>query len=313
METSIIKSQAYGKDRVRVVRVVRHSDGWQEIADYSVCCLLSGEQFTSSYTKGDNRLVVATDSQKNTVYYLAKTLPAEKVMTPEIFASEVASFMANKYAHVTSCRVKITTKPWERMQFDGAAHPHSFCREGKETRWTEALVTKLNPPSSLGLSVQITSGFYDLEVLKTTNSSFVGFWRDELTTLPDMADRMLSTKVLCQWRYVANTLDALKDTPFNAVYAGAKRTTLDTFANDQRAWVNASVQTTLYIMADRILSDFAAIDDVYYALPNIHIFPFDLSKFGLENLAEKAEVYMPIADPSGLITATISRPPKSKL
>ncbi|KAJ2235983.1 hypothetical protein IWW45_002141, partial [Coemansia sp. RSA 485] len=88
METSIVKSQAYGKDRVRVVRVVRHADGWQEIADYSVRCLLSGDQFESSYTKGDNKLVVATDSQKNTIFYLAKTLPAEKVMVPEVFASE---------------------------------------------------------------------------------------------------------------------------------------------------------------------------------------------------------------------------------
>ncbi|KAJ2382355.1 hypothetical protein GGI23_007384, partial [Coemansia sp. RSA 2559] len=115
MENSVIKSQAYGKDLVRVVRVVRHADGWQEIADYTVRCLLSGEAFGPSYTKGDNKLVVATDSQKNTVFYLAKTLPAEKVLVPEVFAAEVASFMVNKYAHVTTCRVKVTTKPWERM------------------------------------------------------------------------------------------------------------------------------------------------------------------------------------------------------
>ncbi|KAJ1930809.1 hypothetical protein EC988_010000, partial [Linderina pennispora] len=145
-------------------------------------------------------------------------------------------------------------------------------------------------------------------VLKTTNSSFTDFWRDELATLPDMPDRMLSTKVLCQWKFVANTAVGLENTPFNDIYSGAKRNTLDAFANDPRAWVHASVQTTLYIMADRILNEFAAVDDVYYALPNIHIFPFDLSKFGLKNLASDAEVYMPIADPSGFITATISRP-----
>ncbi|KAJ2716348.1 hypothetical protein H4R19_000700 [Coemansia spiralis] len=313
MESSIVKLQAYGKDRVRVVRVVRHADGWQEIADYWVCCLLSGAQFETSYTKGDNRLVVATDSQKNTVYYLAKTLPAATVMVPEAFAVEIASFMVNKYAHVTSCQVKITTKPWERMQFVGKAHPHSFCREGKETRWTEAVVTKTAPPSAAGPTAKLTSGFYDLEVLKTTNSSFTNFWRDELTTLPDMADRMLSTKVLCQWEYVAKTHSALRAADYNAIYAGAKRHTLDAFANDPRAWVNASVQTTLYIMADRILHEFAAIDDVYYALPNIHYFPYNLEPFGLKNLQTDAEVYMPIADPSGLITATIARPPKGRL
>ncbi|KAJ2343787.1 hypothetical protein GGH92_004762 [Coemansia sp. RSA 2673] len=313
METSIIKSQAYGKDRVRVVRVVRHADGWQEIADYSVCCLLSGKEFESSYTKGDNKMVVATDSQKNTIYYLAKTLPADRVMVPEVFASEVASFMVKKYSHVTTCHVKIITKPWERMQFDTKHHPHSFCREGKETRWTEVFVTKTSPPSAAALTVSMNSGFYDLEVLKTTNSSFTDFWRDELATLPDMPDRVLSTKVLCQWKYVAESLEALRQAPFDAIFAGAKRNTLDALANDPRAWVHASVQTTLYIMADRILNDFAAVDDVYYALPNIHYFPFDLSKFGLKNLQADAEVYMPIADPSGYITATVSRPPKGRL
>ncbi|KAJ2700761.1 hypothetical protein H4218_001850 [Coemansia sp. IMI 209128] len=309
METSIIKSQAYGKDRVRVVRVVRHPDSWQEIADYSVCVLLSGEAFEPSYTKGDNKMVVATDSQKNVVYYLAKTLPADRVMVPEVFAGEIAAFMVKKYSHVTTCHVKITAKPWERMRFEGKAHPHSFSREGKETRWTEAFVTRKGE----GLSVRMNSGFYDLEVLKTTNSSFTDFWRDELTTLPEMADRVLSTKVLCQWTFVSDDLETLREAPFDRIFAGAKRNTLDVFANDPRAWVHASVQSALYVMADRILNDFADVDDVYYALPNIHYFPFDLSKFGLKNLQADAQVYMPIADPSGYITATISRPPKGKI
>ncbi|KAJ2578159.1 hypothetical protein GGH95_003447, partial [Coemansia sp. RSA 1836] len=258
-------------------------------------------------------LVVATDSQKNTVYYLAKTLPADRVMVPEVFAAEVASFMVKKYSHVTTCHVKIITKPWERMKFDNKGHPHSFYREGKETRWTEAFVTKSSPPSAAALTVAMNSGFYDLEVLKTTNSSFAGFVRDELTTLPDTPDRILSTKVLCQWKFVAGSLSALQGMPFDAIYAGAKRNTLDALANDPRAWVHASVQTTLYIMADRILNDFAAVDDVYIALPNIHYFPFDMSKFGLKNLQADAEVYMPIADPSGYITATVSRPAKGRL
>ncbi|KAJ1962227.1 hypothetical protein GGI12_002766, partial [Dipsacomyces acuminosporus] len=206
----------------------------------------------------------------------------------------------------------IITKPWERMSFEGNAHPHSFYREGKETRWAEAFVTKTNPPSNAATTVTVNSGFYDLEVLKTTNSAFVDFWRDELTTLPDMADRMLSTRVLCQWTYTPKDLRTLQALPFNAVYAGAKRNTLDVFANDPRAWVHASVQTALYIMADRILNEFAGIDDVYYALPNIHYFPFDMGKLGLQNLGADAEVYMPIADPSGYITATVSRP-KHKL
>ncbi|KAI7823997.1 uricase [Kickxella alabastrina] len=302
METSIVKSQAYGKDRVRVVRVIRHSSGLQEIVDYSVLCLLSGSAFAPSYTKGDNRLVIATDSQKNTVYYLAKTLPAATLLVPELFAMEVATFMVQKYKHVTECRVKVTTRPWERMQFEGAAHRHSFVREGKEVRWAEAVNNESN-------GCRVVGGFLDLEVLKTTNSSFTGFWRDELTTLPEMADRMLSTKVQCQWQFTLRDTAQLRRLPYDSIYQGAKHHTLDVFANDERSWVHASVQSTLYVMADRILRQFGVVDDVYYALPNIHYFPVDLGKLGLRNLAEDAEVYMPLADPSGLITATVSRPP----
>ncbi|KAJ1672956.1 hypothetical protein EV182_006164 [Spiromyces aspiralis] len=305
--SSAIKSQAYGKARVRVLRVVRHPDGWQELVDYSVRVLLSGDQFESSYTAGDNRLVVATDSQKNIVYYLAKTLDADKVMTPERFAAEIAEFMVKKYDHVTSAQVHITTRPWERQQYGGRHHPHAFTREGKETRWAEVVATKLNPPSAAAVTFAATAGFYDLEILKTTNSSFVDFYRDEFATLPDMADRIVSTNVDCKWRYVATSKAALDQVNFGAVYAGVKSNSLDTFSNDTRAFVHASVQTTLYMMADRCLKAFSEIDDVYYALPNNHVFPVDLSPFGLKNLQEHATVYNPIRDPSGYITGTISR------
>ncbi|KAJ1915460.1 hypothetical protein H4219_004311 [Mycoemilia scoparia] len=305
--TSFIKSQAYGKARVRVVRVVRQPDGWQELVDYSVRVLLSGDQFESSYTAGDNKLVVATDSQKNIVYYLAKVLKPEQVMVPERFAAEIADFMVKKYDHVTAAHVHITTRPWERQKFAGRDHPHSFVREGKETRWTNVVATKTNPPAATSVKFEIVSGLEDLQILKTTNSSFVDFYRDEFATLPDMADRIVSTNVETKWRYIFSSKGAVEKANFNGVYDGVKRNTLDTFVNDPRAWVHASVQTTLYIMADRILKEFPEIDDVYYALPNNHVFPVDLSPFGLKNLQGDATVYNPIRDPSGYITGTISR------
>ena len=33
----------YGKDKVRVLRVVRGSDGWHDVVEYNVCTLVEGD------------------------------------------------------------------------------------------------------------------------------------------------------------------------------------------------------------------------------------------------------------------------------
>ena len=50
----------YGKDKVRIFRIVR--DGKiHHVVEYNVCALLEGDVNTS-YTEADNSVVVATDS-----------------------------------------------------------------------------------------------------------------------------------------------------------------------------------------------------------------------------------------------------------
>lgn len=50
----------YGKDKVRIFRIVR--DGKiHHVVEYNVCALLEGDVDTS-YTEADNSVVVATDS-----------------------------------------------------------------------------------------------------------------------------------------------------------------------------------------------------------------------------------------------------------
>ena len=65
-----IDSQSYGKERVRLT----HLDRTQTPHRVLICAIdiaLDGD-FDASYTAGDNRRVVATDSMKNTVYVLAR-------------------------------------------------------------------------------------------------------------------------------------------------------------------------------------------------------------------------------------------------
>lgn len=57
-----------GKDLVRVFRIVR-GEKWQEVVEYTVCCLLEGA-IEEAYTKADNASIVATDSIKVSPYQL---------------------------------------------------------------------------------------------------------------------------------------------------------------------------------------------------------------------------------------------------
>ena len=60
----------YGKAEVRIVKVTRDTPT-HEIEDLNVTSQLRGD-FSATHLTGDNSLVVATDTQKNTIYGLAR-------------------------------------------------------------------------------------------------------------------------------------------------------------------------------------------------------------------------------------------------
>jgi len=56
------------------------------------------------------------------------------------------------------------------------------------------------------------------------------------------------------------------------------------------------------------------VSDVSYKLPNKHYFAVNMDYIGIKNLKPRdAEVFQPVADPSGLIIATVSREAKARL
>ena len=66
-----LASNRYGKAAIRLVRVARGPDG-DRLRDLTVAIALEGD-FAAAHTDGDNSLVVATDTMKNTAYAFAKT------------------------------------------------------------------------------------------------------------------------------------------------------------------------------------------------------------------------------------------------
>ena len=213
----------------------------------------------SSYTKADNSPVVATDTQKQTVYVLAKQNPVDP---PELFAAILGQHFIDTYSHIHVAHVKIIVHRWSRMTVDGEAHPHSFLRDGTDKRTIEVVARR-------GQGITIKSGIDGLLVLKSTGSAFYGFHRDEYTRLPETWDRILSTEIEAGWQWKQfKTLEEVKAIDFNGAWKAARDITLKIFAEDN----SASVQATMYKMADHILAVVPQIEAVDYALPNKHYF-----------------------------------------
>jgi len=292
-----VASAKYGKDNVRVYKVERDSQtGVQTVTEMTVTVLLEGA-IESSYTVADNSVVVATDSMKNTVYIKAKEHP---VTPPELFASILGTHFVETYPHITTANIKIVTHRWTRMTIDGKPHPHSFYRDGAETRNVEAVIKK-------GKGIDIRSGIVGLLVLKSTGSQFHGFVRDEYTTLPEVWDRILSTDVDCGWSWKTfSGLDSVKASipKFDQAWTDARTITMKTFAEED----SPSVQNTMYKMCSSILEAVPEVETVDYSLPNKHYFEIDLSWHkGLKNTGKDAEVYAPQSGPNGLIQVTVAR------
>ena len=274
----------YGKDHVRVYKVHRDEGSEvQTVVEMTISVLLEGDIETSyallhgiewrvtslctvrlmplSYTRANNAIVVATDSIKNTIYIMAKLHP---VTPPELFASILGNHFVETYKHIHVAHVRAVVHPWARMLIDGSLHPHSFLRSDVDTRNAEVSVTR-----DSGLSIR--SSISGLLVLKSTDSQFHGFIRDEYTTLPEVNDRILSTEVDCSWRWKDfASIDALRSSRlvFDNAWEDARTITLRVFAQDS----SASVQNTMYKMCEELLATAPDVDAVSYSLPNKHYF-----------------------------------------
>jgi urate oxidase len=278
----------YGKSRVRLVKVRRHrgagaagmDDVPHEIVDLTIDVQLEGA-FERVYVEGDNSPCVATDTMKNTVYALARQDPIDQV---EIFAGRLAAHFLDMPA-VTRARISAVEHRWDRVNVDGRPHPHAFAQPGGE-QWTTQVTRDADGET-------IVSGLTNLVVLKTTDSAFSGFPRDQYTTLPETEDRILATSITATWTYRAGTTDfAARDR--------IRRALAETFA----AHMSRSVQQTLYAMAEAALAACADMTDITLTLPNRHHLLVNLKPFGLDN---PNEVFVATDQPFGLIEATIRR------
>ena len=270
----------YGKAAIRLVRVTRGANG-HGLRDLTVAIALEGA-FETAHTDGDNSMVVATDTMKNTAYAFAKNHLDASV---EHYGRALAEHFLEA-PQVDAATVNIRAHHWSAIDVAGTPAPDAFVRGGEGTRVATVRATRG------GTSVE--AGVEDLVVMKTRRSGFSGFPRDRYTTLPETDDRLMATRITAIWRYGSPDLDA------DATFAAVRSTLLEVFADHD----SPSVQTSIWIMARAILERHDEVEEVRMVLPNLHHWLVDLSPFGLTN---DREIYTPTTEPHGLIEATVRR------
>lgn len=271
----------YGKNAVNISKIIRHATH-HEFRQLSVNVILEGD-YETAHTVGDNSKILPTDTQKNTVYALAKE---QFTGSAEAFGLYLANYFLNNNPSIWQSRIEITEHIWNHMSFDGQQHPHAYIGGNSEKHTVVVVQDKK--------AVQVTSGIKDLLILKTTDSGFEHYIKDQYTTLKETDDRIFSTQCEVSWIYHTH------EVYFADLYTSIRNTLLKTFAHHK----SLSVQHTLYAMGEEVLKQFDAVKEISLKMPNKHHILFNLQQFGMEN---KNEIFIATDEPYGYITGTVVR------
>lgn len=278
----VLGANQYGKAEVRLVRVDRAGPR-HDLRDLTVGVTLAGD-LADTHLTGDNSRLLPTDSQKNTVYAFARRHGVDQV---EDFGLRLARHFVDSQPSITRARVTLAEHGWRRLG------PHSFARDGAQTRIATVTVT--------GEETVVESGLTGLVLLNSAGSEFSGYVRDPYTTLPETDDRILATEVEATWRH--DCPDGGRDWAgrdwagsYEAVRAALVGAFVETYSR--------SLQQTLYAMGHRVLDTRPEVAEVRLTLPNRHHLLVDLTPFGLDN---PGEVFVATDRPYGLIEATVTR------
>jgi urate oxidase len=275
----VLGANSYGKAESRVVRIVRDTDRHQ-IRDLNVSTALRGD-FVDVHTRGDNRQVLPTDTQRNTAFAWAKK---HGVDSPEDYALALGRRLLEATPAATGVTVDVEEYAWDRLG------DHAFVRRGTEVRTVRVDLDEAG--------AVVRSGLTDLVLLKSTDSEFRGFLHDDYTTLEDADDRVLATSLTASW--TGETGETGETGGWDASYDAVRALLLDAFA----AHHSHSLQETLYAMGRAVLEERAALTEIAFTAPNRHHHLADLAPFGIENAGE---VFVAADRPYGLIQVTVTR------
>ena len=283
---AVLSHNCYGKSVVRFAKIMRRPN-YHDFKEVSVNIQLEGD-FETVYTAGDNRKVLPTDTMKNTVYALAK---GHSLNSIEEFGQALARHFLEYNPQVACARIELAERLWQRVVVSQSSnevvpHPHTFISGGNE-KWTSTITLRRD-------QLSVEAGIENLLILKTTDSGFENYIKDQYTTLKATSDRILASDVNMHWHYTSPDVD------FNRCRQTVRQTILDAFAQHY----SYSVQQTIYVLGKAVLEKCMEVTEVNIVMPNKHYIPFDLERFGIEN---HNEIFVPTEEPFGRIEGTVQR------
>ena len=271
----------YGKGRVRVMRVHRDGD-YNEVRELTVTTMLEGA-FAESWTHGDNRNIIATDTIKNIVYIVARD---HMQACPELFGQALAARFLERYPQIATVRVKMLETVWTRASFGGTPHPHAFTLDANGKPTAEIAATRD--------TTTITSGIAGYTIMKSTASGWENYVFDDYTTLPPTADRIAATAMDATWTWQA----------VPPSYPAANARVLATMLEEFATTYSKGVQDSLYRMAEKALATVPELATVTLSCPNKHYIPMNLDRFGM---SADNSVLIATDEPHGQIECTVAR------
>jgi urate oxidase len=227
--------------------------------------LVRGEVFLDAYTRGDNRLVVATDTMKNFIHAASLDCTAA---TLEGWLHHVGVHFLATYPHMERL-----TMLGRELPFSAAVVPAA---DGDGYELSDRLFARdRNDASTASLDLERDGadgarvighacGRAGLQLIKITGSAFADFARDEHTTLPERSDRPLYTWIDVGWRYDDAT-DALGSDP--ARYVAGEQVT-DLAAAVFHEFVSLSIQHLVNEIGQRMLDRWPQLAEVSFEATN---------------------------------------------
>jgi len=227
-----------------------------------------GDDFLPAYTRGDNSLVVATDSMKN--FVIRETLAFDGA-TLEALSFFLARRFAETYPQLRSLRVTARELPFAGVPVPQGLvfAPSDNLFEARRGDYGEATV-RIGVDGDQMAIVDHGCARRDLRLMKLTGSAFTAFVRDGYTTLPERGDRPLYIFMDVAWRYADPAVgfgdDATRFVPSEQIR--------DLCATVFAEFVSESIQHLVHEMGRRLLDRFPQLAEVSFVATNRTRDPF---------------------------------------
>jgi urate oxidase len=224
-----------------------------------------GQGFLESYTQGDNRLVVATDTMKNFIHAASASNSAA---TLEGWLDHVGRAFLDHYPHMECVSMLGTELPYPAALVpaedgDGFVASDVLFARDRNDRSTARVDLELSADGSIRLTDH-ACGREGLQLIKITGSSFADFARDEHTTLPERPDRALFTWMTIGSRYREH-IDALGVDPSRYV---AGEQVADLAGSVFHEFLSLSIQHLVHEIGVRMLARWPQLVEVRFDAQN---------------------------------------------